>query len=401
MPQAQTFTDVQPISQSFTDVTPIAPPPAAGPHIDMHEQKYLFGDESTGSLSERIGDRIESNLNPAKLAHAISHLIEAAPHALEGEARLSNVPKAVGKALSPYKDPANVLGDVATGVITGAASGAKLPPDEAPVASAAATARPAAGSSISNQAVRTAIDMAGDKVLAGIHPALPLAKRILQMVRRAPTETAPVAAPPPAPVPQTNGVPWGSVGEGPLALRGKMIPVADPAVTSPVRTMPGMHSPEAVGAPTPNTAAPIPARQGLMLQGEVEEPAAATEPAKPAVTGNVENKLAKILKSQNTAKEALAGLETPDLLNIAKKRELNVAIESKMEPVAAKKMLVNKILDDFSPEEMTSVKSVLKKAQKAIAKARPVADDEDLTGILQNSLELARQKRAAAQAIAP
>lgn len=43
-----------------------------------------------------------------------------------------------------------------------------------------------------------------------------------------PTSATNVATPRPTPVPETNGIPWGSGGQGPVDLRGKMIPPSGP-----------------------------------------------------------------------------------------------------------------------------------------------------------------------------
>jgi len=52
----------------------------------------------------------------------------------------------------------------------------------------------------------------------------------------APASTTNVASPKAAPIPETNGVPWGTGGQGPVSLRGKMIPkepFAEPGMPVP------------------------------------------------------------------------------------------------------------------------------------------------------------------------
>lgn len=127
----------------------------------------------------------------------------------------------------------------------------------------------------------------------------------------------PETAPPPPPVPQTNGIPWGSGGQGPLELRGKMIPrtpvypganlpenpgvfpgahlpenpgefpgahlpakppneVLNPSLVSPSRGLPGMWGKEVTRppqVPPPPSVPPLPPRPGLLLRGQVERPA--------------------------------------------------------------------------------------------------------------------------------
>jgi hypothetical protein len=61
------------------------------------------------------------------------------------------------------------------------------------------------------------------------------------------------APPPPTPaptqIPQTNGIPWGSGGQGPLALRGQMIPRSAVYPGAPLPENPGTFP----GAPYPET----------------------------------------------------------------------------------------------------------------------------------------------------
>lgn len=78
-----------------------------------------------------------------------------------------------------------------------------------------------------------------------------------------PTSATSVAAPKPAPVPETNGIQWGSGGQGPLDLRGKMIPDQP----SPYQVVPlsGPKVPAAQGA-KPNLPEMQPSQSTTIVQ---------------------------------------------------------------------------------------------------------------------------------------
>jgi hypothetical protein len=98
-------------------------------------------------------------------------------------------------------------------------------------------------------------------------PGYPYARDMVNAVRgpKAPA-AASEAAPEPIPegIPETNGIRWGTRGEGPLDLRGQRIPEEPPELTTETRTFPGQHSPE-VTRPKIAAPEPIAARKGLAL----------------------------------------------------------------------------------------------------------------------------------------
>jgi hypothetical protein len=75
----------------------------------------------------------------------------------------------------------------------------------------------------------------------------------LQDLVNGPAPAAPAPPSPPGPqIPQTNGIPWGSGGQGPLALRGQMIPRSAVYPGAPLPENPGTFP----GAPYPQTPSP-------------------------------------------------------------------------------------------------------------------------------------------------
>jgi hypothetical protein len=71
----------------------------------------------------------------------------------------------------------------------------------------------------------------------------------LQDLVNGPTPAPQSAAPAPNQIPQTNGIPWGSGGQGPLELRGQMIPRSAVYPGAPYPENPGSFP----GAPYPET----------------------------------------------------------------------------------------------------------------------------------------------------
>jgi hypothetical protein len=179
---------------------------------------------------------------------------------------------------------------------------------------------------------------------------------------------------PPEPIPQRSG----------LLLEGEVAKPQppNPALTSEARTLPGQISPEVIYPPV-KTAAPIPRRSGLALPAapEVEppatsaapveqtaaaraatsEPAAAAPPARSyrlggdreaTGPGGIQNTPDVLNNGESALRQVLTGQDNEALLKIAKSRGINVSKESQLKPAAADKLLVEKIISDFTPEEL-------------------------------------------------
>lgn len=126
----------------------------------------------------------------------------------------------------------------------------------------------------------------------------------------------------------------------------------NPALVSPARTLPGMVSPEVVRPP----AQPIPARPGLQLAGEVEAQAAAAATPEPIAKTPAGDTIPRTLSGESALRQVLPGNKS-DLMAIAKSRGLTTAREAQLVPGAANKLLMNKIVNDFSPEELDELRS--------------------------------------------
>jgi hypothetical protein len=136
------------------------------------------------------------------------------------------------------------------------------------------------------------------------------------------------------------------------------------------------------------------------------------------------------ISGESALTQLLTSQDNGTLLKIAKSRGINVTRESQLKPGIADSMLARKIIDDFSPDELEEIGSkyleatrfshkfgnitpeawhamtlqyyfpdvkipaaMLKRSQSSIQANHPLAQaTDDLTGILQQSLDAAKRK---------
>lgn len=140
----------------------------------------------------------------------------------------------------------------------------------------------------------------------------------------------------------------------------------------------------------------------------------------------------RTLSGGSALRQVLTGQDNANLLKIAKSRGLNVTRESQLRPGFADNLLINKIINDFSDDELSNVRDTfleskrfrhdfgdvgaearktmslqtyfpelkltaaqLKRTESAIAagKKPPVSADEDLVDLLKQSVEDVKKKR--------
>lgn len=128
-------------------------------------------------------------------------------------------------------------------------------------------------------------------------------------------------------------------------------PAPDAALTSPSRSLPGQIGKEVIRPP----ASPIPPRQGLLLSGDVQAPAPTPEaaPSEPTPAGSG---IPRTFQGESALRQVLTGQDNKALIQIAKSRGLDVTKEAQLKPGVGDKLLVNKIINDFSPEELQEVR---------------------------------------------
>lgn len=154
-----------------------------------------------------------------------------------------------------------------------------------------------------------------------------------------------------------------------------------------------------------------------------------TEETQPEVSSPPQPPSMRRLSGDSALRQILTGQDNANLLKIAKSRGVNVTREAQLRPGLADNMLVNKIIDDMSPEELDEIgdkyaqnrsrhkfgdigpeawktmslqtyfpdmkipATVLKRTGQAIDKAAASSPVDDLTTILQKSLEAAKSSK--------
>ena len=108
--------------------------------------------------------------------------------------------------------------------------------------------------------------------------------------------------------------------------------------TIPTEVEPPAASATPAAQPNPPAAAPI-----------APEPAAAAAET-PSGAG-----MPRTLSGESALRQVLTGQDTPNLMKIAKSRGINVTQESQLKPSLAGPRLINKIVDDFAPEELDNM----------------------------------------------
>lgn len=123
--------------------------------------------------------------------------------------------------------------------------------------------------------------------------------------------------------------------------------VLNPSLVSPARTLPGQIGPEVVRPPAPPVQ-PIPTRSGLMLPESSAPPEVSPAP----VTPKAIERGPQPMQGESALRHILTGQDNANLLKIAKSRGINVAKESLLKAGSANKLIIDKIVDHFTPEEL-------------------------------------------------
>lgn len=381
-------------------------------------------------LNRRMGENMRAIGDLPQTIHNVNQ------HIKEGLARPyvpgSGLRQAYEDFKRTYSDPANLVADALTGFIVGKLAGE--PAVEGPAGRAATAEELAAKAKVADAAKNFVLKQVRKIPGAGTVLDLKELHDSISSILRNPQGESP----PPPPVPEAP--------TGPPNMWGQRIPPENPALNSPVRSLPGQVGPERIYGPRPKPAAPIGPRKGLLLNGEVSAPPATAQDASEAASGSSAANYApphsRVIHGESALKMILTGQDNANLLKIARSRGINVSRESVLKPGAGDKLLIQKIVDDFSPEELADIsaqymensrfrhdfgdigpevwktlslqtyfpdvkipQSVLKRTQQAIEAAGgrqaasdalrkpPGAASEDLTNQLKQSVAAARKRR--------
>lgn len=183
--------------------------------------------------------------------------------------RPGTLPAQVERDTTPLKELPNEIGETMAPILAGGIleEPAAAANGERPVARAARPnepkPRPVAPAAKAAEEPSTMLGRVGKVAMRRISdiPGVQAVKDLDYVIRgkggpevpKAPTPKPPATE---APIPTTEGIPWGQPGHGPIDLRGKRIPVEPPELTSKSRTLPGEHEPERIEPEKPEL--PIP-----------------------------------------------------------------------------------------------------------------------------------------------
>lgn len=104
----------------------------------------------------------------------------------------------------------------------------------------------------------------------------------------------------------------------------------------------------AAGELEPPASAEMPATQQAQPEAEADAPRTtpSTEPVPPSM---------RTLSGESALRKILTGQDNANLLKIAKSRGINVTKEALLKPGTADNQIINKIVDDFQPEEFDEI----------------------------------------------
>lgn len=165
-------------------------------------------------------------------------------------------------------------------------------------------------------------------------------------------EMPPVAKPPAAPAP----APVADVPQR-FNVPRDMPPAADVIAANPGE----LQRLQARGTrPTSPNVLPTQNRGLALPSGEQPAPAPAPEIKPQEATGPTEvpgSSVPRTLNGESVLNQALTGLDNKTLLKVARSRGIDVAKEAQLKPGKADQMLIRKIIDDFTPDELDNVRA--------------------------------------------
>lgn len=208
------FDQISPRSQA----SPIPPPGIPQPKVNMREQ-YLVGGDDVQPLSKTIGDMGKGMIRNAGQVStpgmAISMMKSHAPNV--------ELPSVLKRNTLSEKELPSAIMENALPMMMGADELPKNSIPKPPTPEIPPSTEGGIGSRLAEVAKRRIGNLPGIK-----------AAKDANYVLRGDSPSAPTPKPEIAkPIPETNGVQWGTGGVGPIEQRGKMIPAAEPEPVVP------------------------------------------------------------------------------------------------------------------------------------------------------------------------
>lgn len=339
------------------------PPAAAGPHVAMHEHNLVTGKPNedfdsapsgaTGDLKQALEGTVIGAGQVSTPGIALSLFRKHFPEAFNA------LPEAVKKNVAPAE---KLPGQIITTGLMGMEGGLGEA-DRLPAAVPAGEARPVPAAAAPTGApgpIQNLISRAITKFVAKRIPGLgatldaaELAREISGALTEKPAPAAaPGATPAPQPVPMTEGTPWGKPILEKPAYPGADLPEAPSREALQARAL---EKPGAAPAEEPSASlGRIPGAKSAAAQPEAAAPAAAATPEMSTPHGGG---IPRTLSGESALRQVLTGQDNANLIKIAKSRGINIAQESQLKPGVADSRLINKIIEDFSDDELDGMRS--------------------------------------------
>jgi hypothetical protein len=344
----------------WDDQKPAQQPAAAQPQKDFQSRvadRIMGNFDNTGHMIMAIPDAIDQVMSQAKAGTNLPASAADVP-AYVGRAFAkggSAVASMVQKLVNDYtSDPATLVGDLVTakafkgvGEEPGLSSAAKPAVAAAPEAATAAKAAPSIATNVVGIASPKLANMmeavqAGkweglvpDRMVRAITAAKQAFPDLLGNKPTAPTET-----------PNSYGTPRSQWGET----------VGAPGAPFPAKPAPELLQANALSRGS-SAAPPNPSDALRSIPVRVAPQPAPTPTPEGAAPSGTANALPQTLNGESALRQVLTGQDNANLLKIAKSRGINVTKEAALKPGTADNLLVNKIVDDFSPQELDEIRA--------------------------------------------
>lgn len=123
-------------------------------------------------------------------------------------------------------------------------------------------------------------------------------------------------------------------------------------------------TPEEIAANNQRIQSNIAARQQARTQAQPVQDQASLAQQQPVTAGIGAAPSERTLSGESALRQVLTGQDNANLMRIAKSRGINVTKEGQLKPGVADKLLVEKIINDFSPDELGDVSDKFLQAQR-------------------------------------
>lgn len=365
------------ISSSAGQTTGVFPPGEMRATTNIPDNPYR---KFAGPLVERAASRMGEDIRG--IAPMVEHPIDTLKGILAANAKPGGLAQATAEGIlqSFKEDPANTVGDLGFAALqwligggasklpnpaAGAASEGVAPQVITSVAKSASTA-PASTSSAIADLVGIASPRAGNILRTG--------GRGLDAIKSLLADKEQTVARPAGTAEFTGQVP--GTAQAPVAAPVRPAAIAQPVVSAPApvaapASIPSEAAPVPTTARAAQTEAPATEQELKILNGIRTRAAAAGDgqeidlatlrqqqqslqdtAARQALSPN-----AASLSGEGALRKILTGQDNANLLKIARSRGINVSKEALLKPGTADPQIIQKIMDDFSDDELENVRS--------------------------------------------